>query len=96
MEAFGNAKTVHNSNSSRFGKFVQLSVCRKGNIQGGRVVDCILLRSGLAVACGSDPGVGSCRRGGATPRSLSVTVRVLFLSLRGEEPFPLGNLWSCP
>lgn len=42
MEAFGNAKTVYNNNSSRFGKFVQLNICEKGNIQGGRIVDCIL------------------------------------------------------
>lgn len=44
MEAFGNAKTVYNNNSSRFGKFVQLNICQKGNIQGGRIVDCILFR----------------------------------------------------
>lgn len=42
MEAFGNAKTVYNNNSSRFGKFIQLNICQKGNIQGGRIVDCIL------------------------------------------------------
>uniref|UniRef100_A0A8C5GVU2 Myosin X n=1 Tax=Gouania willdenowi TaxID=441366 RepID=A0A8C5GVU2_GOUWI len=45
MEAFGNAKTVYNNNSSRFGKFVQLHFCQKGNIQGGRIVDCILSRN---------------------------------------------------
>uniref|UniRef100_A0A8C1KFI9 Myosin X n=1 Tax=Cyprinus carpio TaxID=7962 RepID=A0A8C1KFI9_CYPCA len=42
MEAFGNAKTVHNNNSSRFGKFIQLHFSPHGNIQGGRITDCIL------------------------------------------------------
>lgn len=51
MEAFGNAKTVYNNNSSRFGKFVQLNICEKGNIQGGRIVDCILLLFWFCLQC---------------------------------------------
>uniref|UniRef100_A0A672NQG0 Myosin X n=1 Tax=Sinocyclocheilus grahami TaxID=75366 RepID=A0A672NQG0_SINGR len=42
IEAFGNARTVHNNNSSRFGKFIQLHFSQHGNIQGGRITDCIL------------------------------------------------------
>ncbi|TNM95276.1 hypothetical protein fugu_016359 [Takifugu bimaculatus] len=44
MEAFGNAKTVYNNNSSRFGKFIQLHFSECGNIQGGCIIDCILNR----------------------------------------------------
>uniref|UniRef100_A0A8B9ZLS0 Myosin-X n=1 Tax=Anas platyrhynchos TaxID=8839 RepID=A0A8B9ZLS0_ANAPL len=45
LEAFGNAKTVYNNNSSRFGKFIQLHFSQHGHIQGGRVTDCILFFS---------------------------------------------------
>uniref|UniRef100_A0A663MYP7 Myosin X n=2 Tax=Athene cunicularia TaxID=194338 RepID=A0A663MYP7_ATHCN len=47
LEAFGNAKTVYNNNSSRFGKFIQLHFSQHGHIQGGRVTDCILFFSGV-------------------------------------------------
>uniref|UniRef100_A0A452V8R7 Unconventional myosin-X n=1 Tax=Ursus maritimus TaxID=29073 RepID=A0A452V8R7_URSMA len=56
MEAFGNAKTVYNNNSSRFGKFVQLNICQKGNIQGGRIVDCILFHFSLNRVVRQNPG----------------------------------------
>ncbi|CAH0392590.1 unnamed protein product [Bemisia tabaci] len=37
MEAFGNAQTGINANSSRFGKFLELSLTRSGRVTGARV-----------------------------------------------------------
>lgn len=37
MEAFGNAKTGINSNSSRFGKYLELTMTRTGKVTGARI-----------------------------------------------------------
>ncbi|XP_060877961.1 myosin-IIIb-like [Metopolophium dirhodum] len=37
MEAFGNARTGINNNSSRFGKFLELSMTKSGQLKGARV-----------------------------------------------------------
>ena len=33
-QAFGNAKTAHNNNSSRFGKFIQVNYQESGTVRG--------------------------------------------------------------
>jgi myosin-9 len=34
FKAFGNAKTAHNNNSSRFGKFIQVNYKENGMVHG--------------------------------------------------------------
>lgn len=34
FQAFGNAKTAHNNNSSRFGKFIQVNYQESGTVRG--------------------------------------------------------------
>ena len=34
LQAFGNAKTAHNNNSSRFGKFIQVNYQETGTVLG--------------------------------------------------------------
>uniref|UniRef100_A0A8D2QJJ3 Myosin IXA n=1 Tax=Zonotrichia albicollis TaxID=44394 RepID=A0A8D2QJJ3_ZONAL len=47
LEAFGNAKTAHNNNSSRFGKFIQVNYQETGTVRGAYVEKYLLEKSRL-------------------------------------------------
>uniref|UniRef100_A0A673JDN3 Unconventional myosin-IXb-like n=1 Tax=Sinocyclocheilus rhinocerous TaxID=307959 RepID=A0A673JDN3_9TELE len=51
LEAFGNAKTAHNNNSSRFGKFIQVNYLESGVVRGA-VVEKYLLEKCRLVSRG--------------------------------------------
>jgi myosin I len=54
LEAFGNAKTSRNNNSSRFGKWIEIIFDLNTNIRGGEIIDYLLESTRILSQTASD------------------------------------------
>ncbi|KAF9972361.1 hypothetical protein BGZ73_004549, partial [Actinomortierella ambigua] len=50
LEAFGNAKTLHNDNASRFGRFTELQFNERGRLLGAKMLDYFLEKKRVSMA----------------------------------------------
>uniref|UniRef100_A0A671SGJ1 Unconventional myosin-IXb-like n=1 Tax=Sinocyclocheilus anshuiensis TaxID=1608454 RepID=A0A671SGJ1_9TELE len=95
LEAFGNAKTAHNNNSSRFGKFIQVNYLPSGVVRGA-VVEKYLLEKSRLVSREKNERYDFqtsllCIRNQASPPSPWKLQRLSIFGLRLQENFTIED-----
>merc|ERR1712054_696138 len=91
LEAFGNAKTIRNNNSSRFGKYIRLQFNNSGNIAGATLQSYLLEKSRVAYQGPNERNYHIFYQflAGATPEERNQ------LKLQGPENFKYLNQSGC-
>ena len=87
FEAFGNAATTRNHNSSRFGKHMLLMLTRDGHVRGARIATYLLERTRVATSH-SRAGAG-CAQAHVLPRRVGARRRRRIEALRPGDAVPV-------